>query len=107
MSYTTPLNLKMINSDKLIFETTKRLFEELWFQSNDCTRPIENMWFSIQEVAKSTGNSREEIRRYLSILIEKGLIRITSKEPLLYEFTEDGKRVKNDLDIEEVTKNFD
>ncbi|WP_234424350.1 hypothetical protein [Aquimarina sp. Aq107] len=43
----------------------KRLLKELWLQSDDCTEPIENMWFSIQEVAKSTGNTRKEIKKYL------------------------------------------
>ena len=40
----------------------KSLLQELWFQSNKGSENIENIWFSIQEVAKSTGNTREAIR---------------------------------------------
>jgi len=82
----------------------KRLFEELWLQSDNCVDPIENMWFSIQEVAKSTSNSREEIRKYFNLLIQKEFIRNISKEPLLFEFTDRGKRIKTNLDIEELIK---
>ncbi len=83
----------------------KRLLKELWLQSDDCSEPIENMWFSIQEVAKSTGNKRKEIRKYLNLLIDNKYIEIKSEEPLLFEFTEIGKAIKTDSEIEKVIKN--
>ncbi|WP_271768101.1 hypothetical protein [Aquimarina algiphila] len=83
----------------------KRLLKELWLQSDDCSEPIENMWFSIQEVAKSTGNKRKEIRKHLNLLIDDKYIEITSEEPLLFEFTEKGKAIKTDLEIEKIIKN--
>ena len=50
----------------------KRLLKELWLQSDDCTEPIEHIWFSIQEVSKSTGYKREEIKKYANSLIISG-----------------------------------
>ena len=73
-----------------------RLFQELWLHSDNCAEPIEHIWFSINEVAKSTNNSSEEIRiRYLDFLIEKGILELVSWEPLLHRFTELGKKNKN------------
>jgi len=83
----------------------KRLLKELWLQSDDCSEPIENMWFSIQEVAKSTGNKRKEIRKHLNLLIDNKYIEIKSEEPLLFEFTEKGKAIKTDSEIEKIIKN--
>ncbi len=84
--------------------TLKRLLKELWLQSNDCTQYIENMWFSIQEVAKSTGNSTKEVRRHLNMLVDNKYICMTSEKSLLYEFTEKGKEIKTDLAIEKIIK---
>ncbi|CAL2059229.1 hypothetical protein [Tenacibaculum sp. 190524A05c] len=84
----------------------KRLFKELWLQSDDCSKPIENMWFSIQEVAKCTGNKRKEIRKYLNLLIDNNYIELMSKESLLYEFTKKGKAIKTNLEIESIIKNI-
>ena len=83
----------------------KRLLEELWLQSNECSEPIENMWFSIQEVAKSTGKKRKEIRKYLYMLVDNNYLNFVSNEPLIFEFTVSGKEVKTDLDIESIIKN--
>jgi predicted transcriptional regulator len=94
-----------LETGRMRLRTMKRLLEELWLQSNDCSEPIKNMWFPIQEVAKSTSNSREEIRRYLNLLVDKGIIIRTSDEPLLYEFTEIGKELKADSEIEKIIKN--
>jgi hypothetical protein len=82
----------------------KKLLKELWLQSNDCTESIEHIWYSIQEVAKSTGNTRKEIRKYLALLADNKYIEMTSKEPLLYEFTQKGKVIKSDFEIEKVIK---
>ncbi len=83
----------------------KRLLKELWLQSDNCTEPIESMWFSIQEVAKSTGNTRKEIRKYLYLLVDNNYLELKSEEPLLFEFTEKGKKIKTDLEIEKIIKN--
>ena len=94
-----------LETGKLRFKTMKRLFEELWLQSDNCSEPIKHIWYSIQEVAKSTMNSREEIRRYLTLLVDKKYVKRISDEPLLYGFTESGKGIKTDSEIESVIKN--
>lgn len=82
------------------------LFKELWLHSDDCSEPIKNIWFSIQEVAKSTGYTRNEIRKYLNLLIDNNYVKNTSQDPLLFEFTEKGKKIKTDLEIEEIINNI-
>ncbi|NAS29505.1 hypothetical protein GTQ40_00835 [Flavobacteriaceae bacterium R38] len=94
-----------LETNTLRFKTMKRLFKELWIQSNYCSEPIEQMSMTVFEVAKSTSNSKEEIRRYLNILVDQNFIIKTSDKPLLYEFTEFGKQIKTDLDIEKIIKN--
>ena len=83
----------------------KRLLKELWLHSDDCKEPIKNMWFPIQEVAKSTGNTKQEIRKQLNLLVDNNYLELTSEEPLLFEFTEKGKRIKTDLQIEKIIQN--
>ena len=82
----------------------KRLFKELWLQSKDCSEPIEHIWFLLNEVAKSTVNSSKEIHRYLTFLVKNSYIENISSEPLLYAFTESGKCIKTDSDIEKIIK---
>ncbi len=82
--------------------TLKRLLKALWLHSDNCKEPIEHIWFSIQEVSKSTGYKKEEIRKYLNLLVKNKYIQNTSKEPLLFEFTEKGKGIKTDLEIEKI-----
>ncbi|WP_298239536.1 hypothetical protein [uncultured Algibacter sp.] len=82
----------------------KTLFRELWLQSDLCTEPIEHIWFTINEVAKSTSNSSKEIKKYLDYLIKNGIIELVSWEPLVHQFTEDGKRIKTEFDIEKTIK---
>lgn len=94
-----------LETGKLRFKTMKILFQELWLQSNNCSKPIKHIWFPIQEIAKSTNNSRAEIRRYLDLLVDKNYIKRISNQPLLFEFTENGKEIKTDLDIEKIIKN--
>lgn len=95
-------NLMNVNYN---LKTMKRLFKELWLQSDNCTEPIEHIWFSINEVAKSTNNSSDEIKRYLNLLIEKKIIEFVSSEPLLHKFTEYGKGIKTESDMEKTIKN--
>lgn len=94
-----------LETDKLRFKTMKTLFEQLWLQSNNCSEPIQNMGFQIFEVSKMTYNSKKEIMRYLNLLIDKNYINRISDEPLLYEFTESGKKIKADSEIEKTIKN--
>lgn len=86
------------------FKVLKRLLKELWLRSNECNEPIENIWFSVQETAKSNGVTRKEVRKYLNILIDNSCIKITSQEPLLFEFTEIGKKIKSDSEIKKFIK---
>ena len=94
-----------LETDKLRFKTMKTFFEQLWLQSNNCTEPIQNMGFQVFEVSKMTYNSKKEIMRYLNLLVEKNYIIKTSDKPLLYEFTESGKKIKADSEIEKIIKN--
>lgn len=94
-----------LESDKLRFKTMKTLFKHLWLQSNECKEPIENIGIHIFEVCKMTYNSRSEIMRYLNLLIEKNYIIKISDKPYLYEFTESGKKIKTNSEIEEIITN--
>lgn len=95
-----------LETGRLRLETMKRLFQELWLHSDNCVEPIEHIWFSIGEVAKSTNESREEIRtRYLNFLMEKKIVELVSWEPLKHRFTELGKKIKTESDIEKLIKN--
>ena len=94
-----------LETGKLSLSIRKTLLKELRTQSSNCTVPIEHMWFTIQEVAKSTSNTKEEIMRYLNLLVDKGIIKKTSEEPLLYEFSDKVKELKNDFEIEKILKN--
>jgi len=89
----------------LELKTLKRLFKELWLHSNNCSEPINSMWFSIQEVSKSTGNTRKEVRKHVNLLISNNYICMTSEEPMLFAFTEKGKKIKTDLDIQKIIQN--
>jgi hypothetical protein len=91
-----------LESDKLRLRTMKSLFRQLWLQSNNCTQPIQNMGIQISEVSKMTYSSSNEILRYLNLFIEKKIIIRISDEPLLYEFTESGKKINTDSEIEEI-----
>ena len=80
------------------------LFEHLWWASDNCTCPIEHVWFPVQEAAKSSGVRRLEIVDYFKILLQKKIIEKTSDKPLLFEFTEFGKGIKTNEDIEKYVK---
>jgi hypothetical protein len=77
-----------------------QLLKQLWFQSNNCSSPIEHAWFPIQETSKMTGANREIVKEYFLKLVEAKLIVKISDEPLLYEFTDTGKKIKEVNDIE-------
>ena len=95
-----------LETGRLRLEIMKRLFKELWLHSDNCIKPINHIWFSISEVAKSTNESREEIRtRYLNFLMEKGIVELVSWKPLKHRFTELGKKIKTESDIENLIKN--
>ncbi|WP_298529447.1 hypothetical protein [uncultured Christiangramia sp.] len=91
--------MEYLETDELRFKTMKMFFNDLWFHSEDCSKPIEYMWFPIQETAKKTNNSISEIRKYLFYLIDLAIIKKISYEPLLFEFTDYGKKIKTDKDI--------
>lgn len=93
-----------LETDKLSLKTMKTLFEQLWLQSDNCSEPIENMGLHIFEVSKMTYNSKKEIIRYLNLLIEKNYVTRISDKPLLYEFTESGKKIKTNSEIEQMIK---
>ena len=95
-----------LETDKLRFKTMKSLLQQLWLQSNNCKKPIKNMGFNIFEVSKMTYDSINEIERYLNSLIEKKLIKKISNEPILYEFTLIGMKIKTDSDIEILLKSI-
>ncbi|SED59523.1 hypothetical protein SAMN04487765_0453 [Tenacibaculum sp. MAR_2010_89] len=60
------------------------------------------MWFSISEVSKSTGKSRNEVRKHLEFLIKNNIIGIVSETPMLYSFTVSGEEIKTESDIEKI-----
>jgi hypothetical protein len=95
-----------LETDKLLLKTMKVLFNQLWLQSNNCFEPIQNIGFQIFEVSKITYNSKKEVSRYFNILVEKNHIKKISDEPLLYQFTESGKKIKTDSEIENIIKNI-
>lgn len=82
-------------------EVMKILFEQLWLHSDNCKCPIEHAWFPIQEAAKTTGKSKSEIIQYFLHLLNMNLIKKLSDDPLLYQFTDLGKGIKSDEQIEE------
>lgn len=88
------------------FKTMKSLFNMLWLQSNNCSEEIKNMGYLIFEVSKMTCNTKSEIIKYLNLLLDEKYIENISKEPLLYQFTEKGKKIKTDSEIEEIIKNY-
>lgn len=93
-----------LESDDLNFKTMKSLFNQFWLQSNNGSEPIENMGIQIFEVSKMTYNDKNEVIKYLTFLIEKNYIQKIDDSPLLYEFTESGKKIKSDSEIIEILK---
>lgn len=78
----------------------QELLKHLWLESDNCTCPIKNAWFSVQEVSRSTRIERLEIVDCFKILLAKKVIEKISDEPLLFQFTEFGKSIKSIEDIE-------
>jgi len=81
-------------------ELMQKLLEQLWFQSDNCLSPIEHAWFPIQETSKITGTKRQVVREYFDKLVEAKLIERISDEPLLFQFTDTGKKIKTVSDME-------
>ncbi len=89
-------------STKLLPNVMFSLFKELWFASSDCSHPIENIGIRLQEVAKSTNNTKDYVREYLNELVKQGHIEMTSEKPLLFIITDKGKKVKTIDDVEKL-----
>lgn len=81
-------------------EIMQKLLEQLWFQSDNCSSPIENAWFLIQETSKITGTKGQVVRDHFDKLIEGKIIEKISDEPLLFQFTDTGRKVKSSSDVE-------
>ena len=90
---------------KLIPEVMFRLFKELWFASTNGSHPIENIGIRLMEVAKSTNNTRDDVREYLNELIKQGHVELTSKEPLIFTLTDKGKTIKTLADVQQIINN--
>jgi hypothetical protein len=94
-----------LESNKLKPETMMALVSLLRLESKDAIEPIHNMGSIIFEAATVTKNSKKEIIKYYNVLLEKKIIENISKKPLLYQFTEVGKNLKTDLQIQEILEN--
>lgn len=81
-------------------ELMQKLLEQLWFQSDNCSSPIENAWFPIQETSRITGTKKQVVQECFRKLIEVKVIEKISDDPLLFQFTDIGKKVKSNRDIE-------
>ena len=81
------------------------LFKQLWFESDNCNLPIENIAFQLMEVGKVTNQTRMKVWDYLQLLVEQKYIECISKEPLVYKFTDLGKSVKTLDDINTIIRN--
>jgi len=70
-------------------------------------KSIKNIDKLIFEVSKYTKESNDEVLKYLNYLINKKCIKILSVKPKLYEFTEMGKKIRSDFDIQNLIINND
>lgn len=95
-----------IENEGFQIEVMQRLFKELWFASDNCNSPIKHIGLHLSEVAKSTNNTRDEVREYVNLLIRQNYFELLSKEPLLFQFTEKGKTIKTQEDIEQILNNL-
>lgn len=86
---------------------TQKLLEQLWLHSDNCSCPIENAWFLIQETSKITGAKRQVIRDHFDKLLQVKIIEKISDKPLLFQFTETGRKVKSVSDVDSyITKSI-
>ncbi len=76
----------------------QKLLELLWLQSDNCSSPIENAWFLIQETSKMTGTKKNVVMEHFDKLIEGEIIEKNSDEPLLFQFTNTGRKVISSSD---------
>ena len=86
---------------KLSAETMFLLIRELWYQSDYGKKVMKNVARCIYEVKKSSCKELEVAQCFL-FLIDNGLIREISKEHHLYEFTDAGKNVTTQKDVEDI-----
>lgn len=92
-------------NDKISAKTMFRLIRELWYESNYCKDVMKNIAHRIFEVNKS-GCEKNEVVKCFVFLIDNGFIKEISKEQHLYEFTETGKNLKTEQDVEAVITNI-
>ena len=89
---------------KIDSKTMFRLIRELWYESNYGEEPMKNVAYRIYEVNKS-GCKKNEVARSFKFLIDKGFIKEISKEPYCYEFTEMGRNIRTEKDVENIINN--
>ncbi|THF53437.1 hypothetical protein E6C50_04325 [Flavobacterium supellecticarium] len=77
------------------------LIRELWYQSDYGQKILKNVARCIYEVNKS-GCKKQEVAQCFLFLIDNGLIREISKEQQHYEFTDAGKNITTQKDLEDV-----
>jgi len=94
-----------LENPKLQINVMQRLFKELWFASDNCKTPIQNIGIRLLEVAKSTNNTKDDVREYLHELMRQNYIEMISQDPLLFQFTEIGKTIKTQDELEQILNN--
>lgn len=82
------------------------IFKQLWVSSKYGAKEIEHLWFTTQEISKSTNVKREQIKNHINDLISSGILNIKSHDPLIYKFSEKGKLIKKKVDINNLRKSF-
>jgi len=91
--------------DKISTKTIFLLISELRHESNYYKDVMKNIAHRIFEVNKS-GCEKNEVVKCFVFLIDNGFIKEISKEQHLYEFTETGKNLKTEQDVEAVITNI-
>jgi predicted transcriptional regulator len=92
-------------SDNLDFEIMQMLFHELWLQSDNGELPIDNIAFSTFEVSKMAWQKIAIIKEYINFLTDNNFLEICSTNPLQYQFTEKGRKIKTPEDIKKIIEN--
>ena len=81
-------------------EILKKLLNELWIQSDFGSNPIRGLGYALHEFQKCSNISIFELREYFRLLIKKKVIEQISKDPVVFGFTEYGKTIKTELQID-------
>ena len=87
---------------KLLPDVLFRLFKELWSASGEGLHPIENISTRLTEVAKSTGQPKDYVRKHLNELLKTGHLEMSFETPLLFRITEKGKKIKCVEDVQKL-----